>query len=323
LEQWNKEYLETGQFPKVNNLKTRWNQEKPEWVYESPKDANQQPFGDLNTALSRWVKKISKFPRFKSKHSSKDSFYVSNDKFRLLGKAVRLPKIGWISLAEELRFCGKIASATVSREADKWFLVVSVLMEDYTLDSGDEVLGVDLGIKTAVVLSDGTEYPGPKPYKVWQKRLATLQRRMSKKQKGSKNYDKAKLLVAKLHAKIRNIRQDFLHKTTSELVSRAKTIVIEDLNVRGMLKNHCLAKAIADMGFYEFKRQLIYKCKLGDVRLVVADRFYPSTKRCSNCGEKKDMPLSMRTYNCPHCGFSCDRDINAALNLRTLGLRGT
>ena len=319
LDRWKIEY-EAGNKPTANKLKRQWNAEKPAWVYESPKDANQQVFSFLGKAFSRFFKKQSRYPKFKKK-GQRDSFYISNDKFSVDGRYVKLPKIGRVKMTEGLRFSGKILSATISREVDRWFISFQVETE-VVPQRGSEVLGVDLGVKDAVVLSDSTKLTGPKPLKKALRTLKKRQRKHSRRVKGSNNRRRSAICLARLHRRIKNRRKDFLHKVTSNIVSRAKTVVIEDLNVRGMLKNHHLARAISDIGFYEFRRQLEYKCQMNNVNLVLADRWFPSTKLCRHCGCLIEMPLSERIYRCD-CGHVEDRDINAAQNLRTLGLRGT
>lgn len=186
-----------------------------------------------------------------------------------------------------------------------------------------DILGVDVGLKTLATCSDGTIIANPKAYRKRLKRLRRLARRHSRRKKGSKNRQKAKHQLAKQHARIANIRTDALHKATSLLVAKTKppdqrpaVIVLEHLNVKGMLKNHRLAQSIADASFYEFRRQLTYKAVLAGCAVVLADRFYPSTLLCSGCGHKKEsLPLSERVYCCEACGLVIDRDLNAALNL--------
>ncbi len=319
LDRWNDTYEKIGKIPKVSDLKKQWNKEKPKWVYESPKDANQQPFAFLNKAWGRFFKKIARKPKFKKK-GEHDSFYISNDKLKVDGRYVKLPKVGRVKMTEKLRLYGKIMSATVSREADRWFISFQVEF-DHAPSHGGEVIGVDLGVRDAAVLSDGTKLPGPKPLKRRLKTLKKRQRKHSRKVKGSNNRRKSALRLARLHRKIKNQRKDFLHKTTSMIVSRAKTVVIEDLNVRGMMAGN-LSRQISDVGFYEFRRQLTYKCQMNGVELIVADRWYPSTKRCSACGCINDVGRGQEVYRCD-CGHVDDRDVNAANNLRTLGLRGT
>ena len=282
----------------ILELKKEWNKVKPDWVYESPKDANQQPFNYLQKAFNSFFKKKSKYPKFKKK-GNKDSFYLSNDKFKILDNHVQIPKIGKVKLTEELRFKGKILSGTVSRKADKWFIAINMEIEQHeVINTNEKIIGIDLGCKTFITTSEHEFISAPKPLHKNLKRLKRLNRTFSKKQKGSNNREKVKLKLSRLHYKISCIRNDFLHKTTSSLVSKAKILVIEDLNVRGMTKFGHLAKSVLDSGFYEFKRQLIYKTERNNVGLVLADRWYPSSQICSKCGNRQKMKLSERTFIC-------------------------
>ena len=320
LEKWGEEYKAGGK-PRELALKKRWNQEKPDWVYLSPKGANQRPFVDLGRAFSSFFSHRARYPRFKRK-GRHDSFYVENDKLLILGNQVRLPKIGWAELTEGLRLQGKIMGGVVSREADRWFIAVQVDVGDYRkARDADGVVGVDLGVKDAVVWSTGERVSGPKPLKDALRTLKRRQQGHSRKVKGSNNRRKSTVRLARLHWRIKNQRNDWLHKVTTQLCRENQTVVIEDLNVAGMLKNHKLARSISDIGFGEFRRQLGYKSKIFGTELLVADRFFPSTKLCWACGRIKDMPLSERVYRC-ECGYVADRDLNAARNLSTLGYRG-
>lgn len=319
LDNWNKQYKD-GLKPTALKLKKQWNQEKPEWAYDSPKDANQSPFTNLQKAFNAFFKKKGKHPKFKCK-GVHDSFYISNDKFHVNDRYVRIPKIGSVKMKERLRFSGKITSGTVSKVSDRWFISISVDMDYIKPRTKNDIIGIDIGIKNAITLSTGEKISGPKPLKKTTKKMATLQRKLSRKQKGSYNRFKAKCKVSRLHYRISNIRKDFLHKATTNLCRENQTIVIEDLCVKGMMANHKLARSISDIGFYEFRRQLTYKSKIYGNNLVIADRWFPSTKTCNRCGLINDIPLSQRVYTC-ECGYVEDRDVNAALNLRTLGLRG-
>lgn len=317
-----KETLDAHEKPNINEIKKRFNQDKKilfPWMSETNKDANQWPFTNLQSAITRFFKKTSKFPRFKKK-GIKDSFYISNDKFDIDQNKFWIPKLGWVKGAEELRFSGKIISATIKRKANYWFVVISVLTEDtfVTCDNQD-VVGVDLGIKTLATLSNGEQWISSNPFRRKMQKLKLLQRRMSRKIKGSSNRRKQQMKVAKLHYEISCIRKDTLDKLTSRLCKNFKVICIEDLNVKGMIKNHKLALSISDMGFGEFRRQLEYKSKLYGNKVIIVDRFFPSSKTCSFCGGIKDMPLSSRVYECD-CGQVMDRDLNAAINLKNYGL---
>jgi putative transposase len=314
-----------GLKPKINEIKKQFNVEKKvlyPWMSETNKDANQQPFANLQTALSRFFKKQSKYPKFKKK-GRKDSFYISNDKFSIEENKFRIPKLGWVKGAEELRFSGKIMSATVKRKADYWFVVLSVeTNKTFMTCDNQAVVGVDLGINKLATLSDGKVIEAVKPLRARLERLKLLQRWASRKIKGSLNRHKANRKVAKIHYRVACLRKDILDKLTTYLCENYQVIVIEDLNVSGMTKNHCLALSISDCGFGEFRRQLEYKSVFNGNTLIVADRFFPSSKTCSGCGNVKGtLSLSEREYVCDKCGQVIDRDLNAAINLRNYGLK--
>ena len=315
----------------INELKKEFNQIKEEqfpWIYESPKDANQRPFANLKKALNSYYQTEAKggkkgYPKFKKK-GRYDSFYISNDKFKIENQLVRLPVIGLVKMTEPLRFEGKILSGTVSRTANDWFLSVQIqLPETYSRSNLKEnpIIGIDLGIKTFAVTSDHTEFQAPKPLKMYLKRLKRLSRRHSNKIKGSHNREKSAVRLAKLHQRISNIRQDFIHKLTTKLVQENQVLVMETLNVKGMVKNRRLSRAISDAGFGEFLRQIEYKAILHNRAIIKADRWFPSSKTCNACGSvKTKLDLSERDYICESCGVIEDRDYNAALNLRDYGL---
>lgn len=330
LAEWNKQD-ETGEKPNASKLKKQFNSVKYKqfpWLKEIHRDSHARPFTNLASAWSRFfsdlkssTSKKSSAPTFKKK-GQHDSFYVSNDKLRIEPGQMRLPVIGWVKLTEDLRLTGKIMSATVSRTADKWFVSVTVEGDFKQERVGNETIGVDLGISSALTTSNGEKIKSPKPLKKYLKNLKRKSKRLSKKQKGSKNREKAKMRLAKLHLKITNIRKDFLHKETTKICRENQTIVLEDLNVKGMMKNHCLARAISDIGFSEFRRQIEYKSKIYGNQIIIADRWFPSSKICSRCGVKKEkLKLSERIFCCESCGLKIARDLNAALNLQALGLR--
>lgn len=213
-------------------------------------------------------------------------------------------------------------SATVSRVADRWFVSLTVeTQDDPRLPKAENqgAVGVDLGVKVLATLSTGEMIPGPKAHKALLSRLQRLSRSLSRKKKGSCNRKKAKAKLARLHARISAIRGDALHKLTTNLTSRFHTIGIEDLNVRGMVRNRRLSRAVADMGFFEFRRQLEYKAEMRGSQVVVADRWYASSKTCSCCSYKlQELALSQRAWICPGCGTPHDRDVNAAINLKNM-----
>lgn len=337
LATWNSQY-EGGEKPNGSKLKKYFNSIKytsPDWLDEDGnpwlkgihRDAHSQPFTNLQKAWSKFfsdVKKGAKAhpPRFKKKGKSKDSFYLANDKFSLDGNRIRMPKIGWVLMSESLRFEGRILSASVSRTADRWYVSVQVDVTDgqfYRKRDSHNAIGVDLGIKSAAVFSDGTVVEAPKPLSKCLRRLRVRSRRLSRKVKGSNNRRKSSLRLARLHARIANVRTDFVHKLTTRICRENQTVVIEDLNVRGMSKNERLSRAVSDAGFGMFRQQIGYKCERYGTRLVVADRWYPSSKLCSVCGRKNEaLTLKDRVWDCQLCKTHHDRDVNAARNLLRL-----
>ncbi len=290
------------------------------WYYQTSKASPQQALAEVRTAWDRCFKKVSKQPKFKKKGKSKDSFYleqgtktkpgINND-----GKRVKLPKIGWVRLHEPLPTTAT-HNCVISRTANKWFIAIKYEIEQPPVPLDRISVGVDIGIKELAVTSDGQVFSNPKAYRKMSKRMKRLQRSVSRKIKGSKNRTKAVRKLAKLHSRIFFIRKDAIHKLTNYLAKNHSAIKIEDLNVKAFLKNHKLAGAIADCGMYEFKRQLEYKTEKFSSQLILVDRFFPSSQICSNCGNHRHkMPLKSRVYQCPDCGHTEDRDLNAAKNI--------
>ena len=252
----------------------------------------------------------------------KIDFSLSNDVFKLKNEnnqhLIQIPKLGWVRMKEELRFQGKIMSATISTRGERWFvsLNVELLEEVQPLPKTKQSIGLDLGITHLATLSDGTKIQAPRPLKNYLKKLRRLNKSLSRKQKGSNNRAKAKAKLSRLYYRISNIRKDFLHKLTTNLVRKFDVICLEDLNVKGMMKNRRLSCAIQDLGFYELKRQLIYKANQFDKTIKSVERFFPSSKTCSCCGFKLEkLSLSVRKWTCEKCGAEHDRDINASINI--------
>jgi putative transposase len=327
LDEWDRQYKAGGK-PSGFSIKLEFNKVKYElfpWLDGIHRDAHAAPFANLQKAFVRFFKKTAKRPKRKKKGKSSDSFAVANDKLRVEDTQVRIPVIGWIKMTESIRFGGKIMSATVSRIADHWYISFQIDVGDYKKErTGHGTVGVDIGVKTLAVTSDGERFHAPKPLKKFKKKLKRAQRRLAKRVKGSKRRNKQKRKIAKLYAKITSIRQDCLHKLTTYLCKNHAVVVIEDLCVSGMLRNRKLSQAISDLGLYEFRRQLGYKSGIYETLLIVADRWFPSSKMCSNCKKVKDsLSLSERTFKCDGCNLEIDRDFNASENLRTLGLRET
>ena len=289
------------------------------WMLEVTKCAPQMAIIQLGEAFKNFFAGRAKYPKFRKK-GVHDRITLTNDQFSIDGCRIRIPNLGWVRMREPLRFAGKIMSATVSRVADRWFVSIAVDTEDPPKRKAENqgIVGVDLGVSALATLSTGEVITGPKPHKALLDRLRRLSQSLSRKQKGSRNRQKAKAKLARLHARIANIRLDALHKLTTEITRRFHTIGIEDLNVRGMMANRHLARSIADMSFHEFRRQLEYKAERRGGLVVVANRWFPSSKTCSACGSAQEaMPLSVRQWVCPDCGTRHDRDLNAARNLAT------
>lgn len=315
------------------HLKKKFNAIKKEefpWTGEVTKYAAQQPFLDLQAAWNGFFKGTGGKPVFKKKGKSKDSFYIGGDKIKIEGMFVVIPKLGKVKMTEKIRFNGKINSCVISRRAGFWFASFQVEEElveakpSKTVDNGP--IGIDLGINSVMTLSNGFQISNPRILKSKERRLKRAQRQLSKKMRiaksekrklsDSKNYQKKKLKVAKLHYKISCIRSDIQHKLTSYLTKTFSSIAVEDLNVKGMVKNHNLAKALIDVGFGEIRRQIEYKSSWNGGNMVYVGRFFPSSKMCSSCGMiKKDLSLKDRIYSC-ECGNEVDRDLNAAINIR-------
>ncbi|AHJ27467.1 RNA-guided endonuclease InsQ/TnpB family protein [Nodularia spumigena] len=288
------------------------------WYYECSKSAPQEALRALKTAWDRCFKKISGVPKFKRK-GKHDSFTLEGSVKNLESNKIQVPKIGVLQTYERLPQ-KEIKSVTISRKANRWFISFRFDVEKQD-NKNLKVVGVDLGVKNLATLSTGEIIEGAKSYKKYESKLSRLQWLNRNKVINSNNWRKAQLKIAKLHLKIANIRKDTLHKLTTLLAKNHGKVVIEDLNVSGMLANRKLAKAISDMGFHEFRRQLTYKCELYSSELVVVDRWYPSSKTCSNCGTKKEnLTLNERVFQCENCGFECDRDLNAAINLSKIDL---
>jgi putative transposase len=284
-----------------------------EWYYDCSKTTPQQALMALREAWKRCFNKTAGVPKFKKK-GKRDSFTLEGSVKIKGSNKIQVPVIGVLKTYERLPQV-LTKSATISRQADRWFISFRFDVEQQESEHTD-VVGVDLGIKTLATFSTGEVVLGAKSYKKYETKLSRMQWLNRHKIIGSNNWKKAQMQIARLHRKIANVRKDTLHKLTTLLAKNHGTVVIEDLNVSGMMANRKLAKAIADMSFFEFRRQLTYKCELYGSKLVVVDRWFPSSKTCSNCGTKKEtLALSERVFNCSHCDCIIDRDLNAAINL--------
>lgn len=335
LDEWNKQYslFKEGKGPRPSGmaLKKQFNAIKKAqfpWVYDVTKYAAQQPFINLNRAFNDWFNGMKsgkskthckQRPKFKKKGKCRDSFYVGGDQVVVKGDRVKVPNLGWIRMAEPVKYGGHINSMTISRQADKWFVSFSMNVDVCMLPSKNQArCGVDLGVKTLATISRGPvrEWATPKPLQNSLRKLARYQRCLAKKKKGSNGYRRQVLKIARLHKRIADLRADTLHQLTAYLGRNFSEVVIEDLNVKGMMANHKLARHIADVGFFEFRRQLTYKMGWTGGLLVVADRWFASSKLCSSCKAlNPNLTLADRIYNCQECSLKICRDYNASLNL--------
>lgn len=302
-------------------------QEETEWLSEVSIQSLQSSIRNMDAAFTRFFREKKGFPKFKSKKRNRNSFqFVDQVRIDFDSKRIQMPKVGKVKFSCDRTFVGKIGTCTVSKSTtNKYYISITVddgkpIPEKPMIDFKTSV-GIDVGIKDFAVLSNGQVFENPKFFEKAEKRLKVLQRRLSKKQKGSKRRERAKLAVAKQHERIRNKRTNFIHQVTSKIVRENQTIVVEDLNVDGMLKNHCLAKSISSVAWSEFFRQLQYKCEWYGKNLVRIGRFEPSSKMCLCGSVYKDLKLSQRRWVCPSCGRDNDRDLLAAVNILRFGLQ--
>ena len=327
LDRWQEEY-ELGQSPSAFSLKKEFTALRESlfpWSKEVSKCAYTDGLFRLQDSFNRFFKKQSKYPKFKKKHG-KQSCEIDNDQFWIENDIVKLPKIGKVKLAEQLRFTGKIMKGVLSRKANCYYISVTVDIGEYhkPMDSGCEsqAVGIDVGVKDFLVLSDEKRFGNLHFFKSVQGRIKRLNKSLSRKKRGSENWKRANLKLQIEHLRMSNKRSDYLHKLSAMICSSYGLICIEDLNVRGMVKNRKLAKALSELGIGEFFRQLSYKSGIYGNELVQVGRFYPSSKTCSVCGYiNSDLTLADREWTCPDCRTLLDRDFNAAVNILKEGKR--
>ena len=337
-----KEARAEGKRVKMKDLKAEYNKIKGEqfpWCYEVTKCAPEQAFADLGQAFANYWRMKEEgtqpklkhprkdgeeagFPHFKSKKRDRHSFYLNNDKFRVDGHWIHIPKLGKVNMTEELRFGGKIMSACISYRAGWWFVSIAVEVEHETPNHSGGTVGIDMGIKTLATLSDGEKFENQKHYRKSLGRIQGLSKGLSRKGEGSQNWWKHTKKLAKGHYRVACQRQDVLHKMSTYVVRTYDLIGLEDLNTKGMLANHHLAQAVSDASFFEVKRQLLYKAEQYGSYVQLIDRWFPSSKTCHVCGwVKQDLTLADRVWVCEECGSVHDRDLNAAIMVETEAIR--
>ena len=345
---------EKPRLPSVLDLKKRFNSIKAKdfpYMYEVTKYASQQPFIFLGKALNRYYdakkKKIGKvgFPVFKKRSETSGSFYLGGDQVELQrfktcsgaekksGKLfLRIPNFGWVKLTEELRFSGHVNNVTISQDGDEFFASFSISVQEESIEKKpapkNTGVGIDLGLDAAITLSDGIKIYAPKPLKKNINKIKALQRKLSRKQhpktkdderKYSKSYMRLLQKIKKLHTRISHLRKDFIDKAASFIARNYRYVALENLNVKGMMSNHRLARSLADVSFGRLKTAIVNKVQMNDGKIIEADRFYPSSKTCCKCGAvKKELKLSDRIYRCDSCGNEIDRDEQASINLLNL-----
>lgn len=323
LERRIREYQETGrssnaivQHRQLNRLKRT----QYPWMYEVSKCAPQEALRDLDRAFSQYFrrrkdgKRRAGFPRFKKK-GVHDAFRLTGA-IRVFRRSIQLPRLGRIRVKDSTDVKGRILSATVKREVDRWFVSLHVKRERPNPEPADgPVVGVDLNVG-GFVTSEGDVIVTPRPLKRSLRLLERRQKKHSRKRKGSRNRAKSAIRLGRMHRRVKNQRRDWLQKVTTQLARSKSVIVVENLNVSGLVQKGALAQAISDAGFAEFRRLLAYKVTWYGSELVVADRWYPSSKRCSSCGAVREtLGLTLREWMCHVCGATHDRDVNAAKNL--------
>lgn len=311
-----------------NNYVTRILRKRYEWLQDVDKFSLTNAVFNMDSAYRKFFKEHSGYPKFKSKRNHKKSYKTNlsgkNIEVSFKNNKIKLPKLKWIKAKVHRKFTGKIKSATISQNSSgKYFVSILVETEHIPMKENDNSVGIDLGIKDLLITSDGEKFDNIRITKKYENKLAKEQRVLDHKQKFSKNYEKQRIKIARIYEKIHNTRIDYLHKISHQLISENQVIVSEDLAVSNMVKNHNLAKAISDCGWYELTRQLEYKAEWNGRTYVKIGRYVPSSQTCNICGyvNKNTKDLSVRKWTCSQCGTVHDRDINAAINILNEGMK--
>jgi putative transposase len=295
------------------------------WMNQLSSRVYQKALIDLKDAFNRYRSSLSGYPTFVSGRDGQ-SFTVDSSNRKVVlnaGNTIKIPTVGTLPGHEPRECCLVSHTFTLSKEGSRWFVSFCVDAERLEVQQTQESVGIDLGIKAFTTMSNNQVVETPKPLKQAKNKLAILQLQALKRVKGSKNQRQAYNKITRIHSRISGIRKELLHNLTSPTVKSLKVIKMGDLNVKGLMANHKLGFAIFNLGFDEFRRQLEYKCKMYGASLVLVDKWFPSSLTCSNCGNKQDIHARIRTYDCPSCGMSIDRDLNACLNIFELGTLGS
>ena len=329
--EWQQQY-EAGGKPSALALRTHFNAIKKAqfpWVYEVTKCAVEGAFMDVAVAFKNFFegRKAGRkmgYPKFKSKKRSRPSFYLANDKFSIGDHWIDVPKLGRVNMAEKLRFSGKILSARVTKTAAWWFVSIAVEMSDDIPLNVHPPVGVDVGLNRLATLSDGRQYENQRPLVHQLKKLRRLNKELARRTKGGKNWLKTKDTLGRAHYEIASIRLDWLHKLTTEIATTSGIVAVEDLHVKGLIRNRCLSRAFSDAAVGKLLDLLESKVAAQGSMLLKVDRFFPSSQLCHCCGARKtDLQLSDRVFLCPdpECGYTGDRDENASRNIVLEALR--
>ena len=332
--EWKRQY-EAGGKPSALALRTQFNQIKKEqfpWVYDVTKCAVEGAFMDMAAAFKNFFEgrkagRKTGFPTFKTKRRSRQSFYLANDKFTVGDHWIDVPKLGRVNMAESLRFTGKLLSARISKQASWWWVSITVAMPDEIALNTSPPVGVDVGLHRLATLSDGRKFENQKPLVSQLKKLRRLNKELARRTKGGKNWLKTKDKLSRTHYEIACMRLDWLHKLTTEIAKTSGIVAVEDLHVKGLIRNRCLSRSFSDAALGKFLDLLTSKVEQRGGQVIKVGRFFPSSKTCHSCGWKwEDMQLSDRIFFCqnPHCSYhqvAQDRDHNAALNILREALR--
>lgn len=329
--QWQKQY-EAGEKPSALKLRTQFHAIRKEqfpWSYEVTKCAVEGAFMDVAAAFKNFFEgrkagRTAGYPKFKSKKRSRQSFYLANDKFTVGDHWLRVPKLGRVNMAESLRFCGKILSARISKTASWWFVSITVELPDEVKSSPAHPVGVDVGLNRLATLNDGRRYENQRPLAHQLKKLRKLNKQLARRTKGGKNWLKTKEKLSRLHYEITCIRLDWLHKLTTEIAQTSSMVAVENLHVKGLIRNRCLSRSFSDAAVGTMLDLLESKVVHRGGLLIKVDRFFPSSQLCHCCGARKiDLTLADRVFVCPDpdCSYVGDRDENASWNILLEALR--